>query len=209
MERRALFKWTGIFLLLLASAAAMGQNAESAVGGNSTLWVGGEASSFNPDYGCASSRPFGCTDQLIGPAAFFDLNVRPRWGAEGEARWLHWNGPGGQIESNYLGGLRYRAVHYRRLDGWVKMLAGAGLITTSNFPAAGSLKGSYFAYAPGGTVEVRLTSRISLRGDYEYQFWPSFAGPPTFSSTGGLVEHNNGLTPNGFSIGLTYRLLGY
>ena len=203
-----MFKWTGVFVLLLVPAAVQAQSAESAVGGNSTLWVGAEASSFNPDYSCSSDLPLGCNSQLVGPAALFDFNIEPKWGVEGEARWLHWNGPSDQIESNYLGGLRYRAVRYRRLDLWVKMLAGAGLITTAGFPAAGSLKGSYFAYAPGGTLELRLTRRISLRGDYEFQFWPSFAGPPTYDSSGNLVEHNNGLTPNGFSVGLTYRILG-
>jgi hypothetical protein len=85
---------------------------------------------------------------------------------------------------------------------------GAGLITTPYYPAAGSLKGSFFAYAPGGTVEYRLTHQLSLRGDYEFQFWPSFVGPPTFNSSGVLVEHNHGLTPNGLSVGATWRFLG-
>jgi opacity protein-like surface antigen len=179
------------------------------VGGNSTLWAGGEISSFNPDYSCSTLKPFGCQSQLVGPAAFFDLNVSRRWGVEGEARWLHWNGPSNQIESNYLGGGRYRVVNFYRLTGWVKLLAGAGLITTPGYPAPGSLKGSYFAYAPGGTVDFPLTRQISLRGDYEYQIWPSFAGPASLdTNTGTVVRHANGLTPNGFSLGVTYRFLG-
>lgn len=203
-----MLKRAGIFfVLLIAPAAAFTQVPQSAVGGNSSFWAGGEVSSFNPDFNCSSNLPYKCP--LIGPAAFFDFNVTPKWGAEGEARWLHWNGSGGEVESNYIAGGRYRAFRYRRLNGWVKMLAGAGLITTPNFPVAGSLRGSYFALAPGGTLEFPLTDRISLRGDYEYQFWPSFAGPPSYSSTGALVQHNNGLTPNGFSVGVTYRFLGY
>ncbi len=201
-------KWAGILILLLVPVAIMAQTAPATVGGNSTLWAGAEFSTFNPDYSCASSKPFGCANQLYGPAAFFDLNVRPKWGVEGEARWLHWNGNGGQIESNYLGGGRYRAYRYHRLDLWVKFLIGGGLITTPNFPAAGSLKGSYFALAPGGTVEYRLTHRITLRGDYEYQFWPSFAGPPSIDNNGNLIQHASGLTPNGFSFGASYRFLG-
>jgi len=43
----------------------------------------------------------------------------------------------------------------------------------------------------------------------DYEFLPSFTGPPTFSSTGQVVTHGSGLTPNGFSIGVTWRLLGY
>lgn len=206
-----MLKTAGIFLaLLIAPAALLAQVPPAAVGGNSSLWAGGEISSFNPDYSCSSSVPFNCSSQLIGPAAFFDFNVTPKWGAEGEARWLHWNGTGGMIESNYLAGGRYRAYRYHRLDAWVKMLAGGGLITSPNYPVAGSLKGSYFALAPGGTLELHLTQRISLRGDYEYQFWPAFVGPPTYdTSTGALVQHSNGLTPNGFSLGVSYRFLGH
>lgn len=197
-----------VFVLLIVPAAVFAQAPKSAVGGNSSLWAGGEVSSFNPDYNCSSSIPFKC-QSLIGPAAFFDFNVTPKWGAEGEARWLHWNGTGGEIESNYLAGGRYRVYRFHRLDAWAKMLMGGGLITTPNFPVAGSLKGSFFALAPGGTLELRMTDRVSLRGDYEYQFWPAFVGPPTYSTSGALVQHNNGLTPNGFSLGVTYRFLGY
>jgi opacity protein-like surface antigen len=201
-------KWTLLFALLTAPLFSLAQSSQSAVGGSASLWAGGEVSAFNPDYSCGSDVPLGCNAQLVGPAAFFDLNVKRKWGVEGEGRWLHWDGPGGQIESNYLGGPRYRVFNDRRLNLWLKVLLGGGLITTPYFPAAGSLKGSYFAYAPGGTVEYRLTHRISLRGDYEFQIWPSFAGPPTFNSAGDLIEHDHGLTPNGFSLGVAYRFLG-
>jgi hypothetical protein len=196
-------------VLLFIPLAVRAQNPYSANGGNSSLWAGAEFSTFNPDYSCSSNAPFGCSTQLLGVTALFDLNVQPKWGAEGEARWLHWNGYGDQIESNYLAGGRYRAYRYHRLDLWVKLLAGAGLVTTPYYPAAGTLKGSYFAVVPGGTVEYRLTHRINLRADYEYQIWPSFAGPPTLDSNGNLVQHNYGLTPNGFSFGFNYRFLGY
>ncbi len=204
-----MLKSAGLFVLLLFPSAVMAQSAPATVGGHSTFWAGGEISSFNPDYSCSTNVPFGCKSQLFGPAALFDLNVTPKWGAEGEARWLHWGGPNGQIESNYLGGGRYRLAHFSRLNFWGKMLLGAGLVTTPNYPAAGTVKGSYFALAPGGTIDVRITPRISLRGDYEYQLWPSFTGPPTYdASTGTLVQHNHGLTPNGFSLGVTYKFLG-
>lgn len=203
-----MLKWAGIVVFLLGPASMLAQVPQSAVGGNSSLWAGAEVSGFNPDYSCGSEVPLGCKNQLAGPTALFDFNVSPKWGVEGEARWLHWDGPGHQIESNYLGGGRYRAFRYHRLEGWVKLLVGAGLITTPYFPEAGSLKGSYFAYAPGGALQYRLTQRISLRGDYEFQIWPSFAGPPSISSNGTLIQHSNGLTPNGFSLGVNYRFLG-
>ena len=196
-----------LILLAFTAAAAWAQSPRSAVGGEGSLWAGGEMSSFNPDYSCSSSVPFRCAHQLFGPTVFFDFNLRPRWGAEGEARWMDWHGEGGQSESNYLLGPRYRLFQYHRLNGWAKMMFGGGWTTTPYYPQAGSLRGSYFVYAPGGTLSYRLTSHLAIRGDYEYQFWPSFVGPTTFSG-GTAIEHNHGLTPNGFSVGVAWRFLG-
>lgn len=186
----------------------MAQSPAAANGGNASLWAGAEATSFNPDWGCASASPFQCfSNQLMGPTAFFDFNVRPKWGAEGEARWLNWNGLGGMTLQNYLIGGRYRALRFHRLSLYGKLLIGGGWIQTPHYPQAGSLKGSFFAYAPGGTLEYPLWHHLALRGDYEYQIWPSFYGPAT-SGSGGMVQHNHGLTPNGLSVGVSYRILG-
>lgn len=203
-----MLKNIGLLALFILPTALIAQSPRSAVGGEASLWAGGEVSAFNPDWGCVNAYPLGCQNELIGPTAFFDFDVHAKWGVEGEARWLHWHGGGGEKEANYLGGPRYRFVQYHRLDAWAKVLLGGGWITTPNYPQAGSLKGSYFAYAPGATMDYRLTRRISLRGDYEYQIWPSFAGPPTYNASGQLIQHNGGLTPNGLSVGITYKFLG-
>jgi hypothetical protein len=201
-------KKIGLFALLLIPTALIAQNSQSATGGEASISAGGEMSAFNPDWGCPSSSPF-CASELIGPTAFFDFDLHGKYGLEGEARWLHWHGTGGEVESNYLVGPRYRLFRYGRLSGWFKLVVGGGLITTIDYPAAGSLKGSYFVYAPGGTLNYRLTHRLIVRGDYEWQFWPSFAGPPTYNTTTGeVVQNNSGLTPNGFSLGIAYRFLG-
>lgn len=188
--------------MLLLPAALLAQSPPAAVGGEASLWAGGEFTSFNPDYGCTSNWPFRCSHQVMGPTAFFDFNVESRWGVEGEARWLNWNGLGNEAISNYLIGGRYRAVQFRRLSGWVKLLIGGGWIQTPNYPQAGSLKGSFLAYVPGFTGQYRLTDRLALRGDYEYEMWPSF-----YSETSSGVIQSNGLTPNGFSVGVAYRIL--
>lgn len=191
-----MIKRIGILLLLLLPAALFAQSARSVVGGEAGLWAGGELSSFNPDWGCISNSPFRCGyNQLIGPTALFDFNARSRWGAEGEARWLHWHGVGGQTQADYLLGPRFRFFQFHRLNVWAKFEMGGGWITTPGYPnAIGSLQGSYFVYAPGGTLDYHLSHRLSLRGDYEYQKWPAL--------------NNNGLTPNGFSAGVAYRFLG-
>ena len=200
---------TGFLLLLLFPVALFAQSPRSAVGGEAGFWVAGEMSSFNPDYYCSDNSPFSCGQyQLIGPTAIFDFNARARWGAEGEARWLHWRGIGNQTQADYLLGPRYRVYQHNKLNAWVKIELGGAWTTTPYYPAAGSIKGSYFVYAPGGTLDYHLSHRFSIRGDYEYQIWPSFAGPPTVSPSGTVIEHNHGLTPNGFSVGVAYRFLG-
>jgi hypothetical protein len=208
-RRKNVFKKIGFLALFLLPAVLVAQSSESATGGEGRIMAGAEMSAFNPDWGCTTSSPF-CNEELIGPTAFFDFDLHQKYGIEGEARWLHWHGPGGEIESNYLAGPRYRAFYHGRFTGWLKLELGGGWITTINYPAAGSLKGSYFVYAPGGTVNYRLTHRIFIRGDYEWQVWPSFAGPPTYNpTTGTTLQNNSGLTPNGFSVGIAYRFLGY
>jgi hypothetical protein len=201
-------KSIGLFVLLFLPAALVAQSPKSAIGADASLWAGGEVSDFNPDYGCESNLPFNCSNDLLGATALFDFNVKPKWGAEGEARWLHWNGVGSEQESTYMIGPRYKVYRHNRYSLWVRFMGGGGWITTPYYPAAGSLKGSYFAYAPGGTVEYRLSRKLMLRADYEFQFWPSFAGPTTYSTTGAPVANGGGLSPNGVSVGVTYRFLG-
>jgi Outer membrane protein beta-barrel domain len=202
-------KLFGILALLVLPAALLAQSPSAASGGEASLSAGAEVTSFNPDWGCSSASPFQCWKrQLVGPTAFFDFNVHPKWGVEGEGRWLEWNGQSGMTIANYLIGGRYRIVQFGRLSGYAKLLLGGGWIQTPNYPQAGSLKGSFFAYVPGATVEYPLWHNVAIRGDYEYQIWPSFFGPPGLGSTGTTVQHNNGLTPNGFSVGVSYRILG-
>ncbi|MGA8531390.1 MAG: hypothetical protein WB622_16855 [Acidobacteriaceae bacterium] len=199
----------GLLVLLLFPAVVVAQNSKSATGGEGSVWAGGGMSTFNPDWGCTTTSPF-CGNQLIGPAVFGDFNLHDQYGVEAEARWLHWHpfSPG-LYEDNYLVGPRDRVFRWHGLLVWIKLEIGGAWIQTPGYPAAGSLKGSYFAFVPGGTFEYRLTRNLSVRGDYDFEIWPSFAGPPSYSSTGALVQHASGLTPNGFTFGVSYRVLGH
>ena len=192
------------FLLLIPYAMA-GQTREAANQLHSSLQVGGEFSLFNGDFYCSGSSPFDCGNGqplMKGLGVFIDYDTHTpwesgRWGAEGEFRWLHWGGHGGQVESTYLGGPRCRIYRWRKLDSWGKFLLGSGAITTAGFPGPNTLKGSFFVYAPGGSVDYRLTPRLSARLDYELQKWPDFGVAP---------PHNHSITPSGFSFGVNYRL---
>jgi hypothetical protein len=176
------------FLFLLGSVATHAQVAQSAHGGNSSVWVGGEFSSFNSDYDPLT--------RLEGAGVFVDYNLTPKYGAEGEIRWLKWNGAGDQTQSDYLAGGKYRVFKFHNFTANAKFLV--GLVRVKYPFDIGN--GNYFTYAPGGYADYRLSRRLSVRGDYEYQILPSAPGFP------GLPSH--GLTPNGFSIGVAYRILG-
>lgn len=190
-------------LCLLASLAVSAQSLPAAEGSGLSVWVGAEVSTFNPDYGCANSSPFSCGGhQLIGIAPFADVNhfLFRRIGAEGEARFMHWGGPGTVTESTYLVGPRVGLLSFKRklyLSG--KVLVGDAKIS---LPPKDPGNGSYFAYAPGVVVEYRATRRIFARAEYEYQLWPAFKGISTATTNG-----KGGLTPNGFSLGLSYAVL--
>ncbi len=162
---------------LLAQAAP-------AVRTGAALTGGAYYSSFHSDY---------TPNRLGGAGIYVDWDVFGRIGVEGEARWLRFNQQLGSYEDNYLAGPRY-SRRYGKFVPYVKFLMGAGeLEFPSNFG-----HGGYFALAPGGGLDYRLTRHVTLRVvDYEYQFWPSALG-------GGLPS--NGLTPNGFSFGAGYRL---
>jgi hypothetical protein len=181
---------------LLFSTTLFAQSLPSAERGAVSVWAGAEISTFNPDYGCKDSSPFTCWDQqLLGIAPFVDANhlIFQRLGVEGEARFLPWKGPGsGLTQSNYLAGPRVGLLRFRSKFFFTgKFLMGLGHIDT---PHQGAGNGNYFVYAPGADFEVRVKKRLTARVDYEYQLWPSFLG-------------GGGLTPNGFSFGVSYALL--
>ncbi len=186
-----------VFLSLICAVPVLAQSREAANTGTRRLFVGGEFSTFNPDWGCQSASAFTCwNNHLVGLGAFVDANhVVWKLGVEGEARWLHWGGPGqGLVESSYLVGPRYPLYKIQNLTLYAKGLIGEGRITRPLNLGSGS----YFALAPGATVEYRIKWNLVVRGEYEYQVWPQFQGLPG--------EPVKGLTPNGLSFGFGYRL---
>lgn len=179
--------------LLLLSPLVFAQAVPSAEGPGRSIWVGAEGSLFNPDWGCPSSSPFSCGHrQLVGVAAFTDVNrIIGKIGIEGEARWLLWHGPD-ITQANYLVGPRYPIINHRNFSTNLKFLAGGATISYPHY----SHWDGWVAFAPGITFGYRVSSRFLVRGDYEYQIWPGYVGD----------KGAHGLTPNGFSVGASYRL---
>lgn len=176
----------GFFVVTTAVLSA--QAARETRGGNSALWVGGEFSAFAPDYGHT---------YLKGVGANVDFDLTPKIGAIGEVRWLRFgnSGDGNETQADYLIGGKYRLLRWNRFDLDGKFLVGGVWITFPNDIG----RGSYFAMAPGGFVDYRLTPRFSLRAGYEYQFLPS--APNIFG------QPSHGMTPHGFTVGVEYKLL--
>jgi opacity protein-like surface antigen len=196
--KKTLLPWG--FLVVLP-CIALAQSRESANAKIPVVTAGAEFSIFNPDFYCKSNSPVECDGgHLIkGIGIFGDYNLRGRWGVEGEARWLHFGGLDGQVESTYLVGPRIKLYRHRALSVWAKFLVGDGVITSAHYPGPNTFQGSLFVYAPGAAVDYRISRKLSLRADYEFQRWPKFG----VGSLNG-VNHNNGLTPNGFSFGVAY-----
>lgn len=190
----------GFLLIFVLSSAGclLAQSEPAATSAPGSLSVGAEFSTFNSDWGCNSSAPFACwSTHLLGLGVVADANhIVGRFGVEGEARWLRWGGDGGDnlSQSNYLIGPRYRLYRLGRVTFLLKFPLGVSHMSSTSFGV-----GNYFTLAPGATAEYRLKKRMTVRAGYEYQIWPSFSGKPNLP--------NNGLTPNGFSIGASYRLL--
>ncbi len=179
--------------LLSGSGEARAQVAEAATGSAPHLWVGVEGSSFNPDYNKIEGR-------LDGVGFYGDYDLAHHLGAEAEVRLLDLRKVQGQTQKTFLIGPRINAYRYNKFTFYGKALGGLGLI---NYPYSPGTTisigyGSYFTFAIGGGAEYQIRPRLKIRGEYEWEDYPTapgFAGQPS-----------NGLTPSGYSVGVSYRI---
>jgi len=174
--------------LLLSPSRLLAQVAPAAHGASGSLWVGADYSNFLPD--------FGPSQRISGFGAYVDWNVTPRLGLEGEVRVLPFNGFSGESQDNYFAGPRVTLLHRGNFVPYAKILVG---VAQNDFPFKIGT-GRYLALAPGGGLDYRLSHRFAFRAEYEYQLWPSAPGVSG--------QPSNGMKPNGFSVGIAYRLLG-
>ena len=180
-----------VFILLAArSSSVHAQTVPSATSGQFSITAGGMASAFQPDYagGFVSGES---PNRLYGAAAFVDVKFNRWFQVEAEGRWLRFNQFVDIDETNYLIGPRLPIHRFGRCTPYVKALVGYG---SMNFEF-NDATGRFTAVAYGGGVDVKLTRRISARGDFEFQQWP-------------LWISNEQLYPYGVSAGISYRILG-
>jgi hypothetical protein len=167
------------FSLFLTIATTQAQVAPSATRNSLTLTAGATVSVFKPDY---------VPNKLGGIGAYVDLNIFHGIGVEAEGRWQRYNKFEGVSQDNYLIGPRYQFRRIWRVRPYAKGLVG---FTNMNFQQNIGT-GRFTTLAFGGGADLRVTRRISLRGDAEYQIWPDFLG--------------GSLKPYGASLGIGYRI---
>jgi opacity protein-like surface antigen len=179
-------------LTMLASALlcplARAQVVPSAYETAQSLWVGAEYADSS------ASFPYRTGQRLEGFAVFANYKLNSRLGVEGNARFLHFGGFENSTESSYLAGPRIGFLSKGRLHPYGKFLVGAGRI---HYPFDIG-DATYFALAPGAGADYRISRTWSLRAEYEYQIWPN--------SPGYANEPKHDLTPNGFQVGVAYRI---
>ncbi|HUA97162.1 MAG TPA: outer membrane beta-barrel protein [Terracidiphilus sp.] len=180
---------TLIVAVVFIAAPLPAQVVPSAFGPARSLWAGAEYSNLHAGF------PYQSDQRLWGIGVFSDYHLNTRIDVEAEARFLRFNSFYGESEDNYLAGPRYLAGTFRRFQPYAQFLVG---LAEMRYPfKIGSRQ--YFALAPGGGVNYRVGRRWTARAEYEYQLWP---GSPDYSN-----EPAHEITPNGFHIGLAYRLL--
>lgn len=129
-----------------------------------------------------------------------DFDFLPHFGAEAEFHSVSAPSPELLYERTYEIGARYYRT-YGRLVPYAKVLVGRGVFnyppclnSTQNVSCANL---AYNMFAIGGGADVKVRPWLYVRGDFEYQSWPSFRG-----TIGGPA---NGLTPELISIGAAYH----
>lgn len=178
-------------LLLCAPRPSAGQAALAAEENMSPWSVGAGFSNFDIDWG--HSR------RMDGITAWLDWRVPThlpllnRVGFEAEGREIDFQKPSSlpvMRQETGLGGITAELPGRRHLHPYAKYLIGIGGVY---FASSGYSHDTRKVLAPGGGVDWRLRHGLSLRAEYEYQFWRHLFGP-------------HDLTPNGVTVGVVWNI---
>jgi len=119
-------------------------------------------------------------------------------GIDVDARTIFMNTPS-QItrmqQTTFLGGVYYVVPRPWPVRPFARFGGGIGLIEFPDKNNPFYTRDSFAVYAPSGGVEVPVMNKLSIRGEYEYQFWQNVFG-------------SHVLTPQGGTVGVTYYLGG-
>jgi opacity protein-like surface antigen len=180
--------WSVVLAVGLLANFAQAQAGPAGIELPHALWVGGGYSNIHAGF------PYQSSQRLSGVGGFADYHLSDRIDIEAEARFLRWNSFSGETEDNYLAGPRYLVERFPKFQPYGQCLVGFGRI---QYPFQIDNR-RYLAIAPGAGVNFRISNRWTVRGQYEYQFWP---GSPGYKN-----EPAHEITPNGFQVGIAFRL---
>jgi opacity protein-like surface antigen len=181
--------WMVALAASLFAISARAQVVPSGEEARRALWIGGEYSNIQAGF------PYQSNQRLWGIGAFADYHLTPHFDAEAEVRFVRFNSFYGETEDNYLAGPRYLIERFGKIQPYAQCLVGFGKM---QYPFNIGT-GQYFALAPGGGANYRISHRWTLRGEYEFQLWP---GSPNLAN-----EPAHEIQPQGFHVGLAYRLV--
>ncbi len=168
-----------VVLVLVTSARAGAQSAESANVTRPSLWAGATVSDYYVQYG---------ERKMLGIAGLVDADSAHHIGLEAEGRWLEFRQTANVHLETYTIGPRFH-VDIGKFRPYVKGLVGVG---NFHFPYDYA-HGNYLMVAGGGGVDYALSHRWNIRlADVEYQDWPQF----TFGAMSSV----------GISSGVRYRI---
>jgi opacity protein-like surface antigen len=181
-----------LFLFVVGAASkARAQVTYSAQEGKLPFTVGFGVADFSDDWGSHNPRQVGLTLWLDWRIPHMPSKL-DGLGLEFEGRDINYATPSylpGHRMTTGLAGPMYEWRRQGRVRPFAKYLIGIGNL---DFPNPSNYQqDTRTIYAPGGGVDVRLLSRLSVRGEYEYQFWHAIFGP-------------RDLTPQGFTVGVVY-----
>lgn len=194
-------------VLIVCTPYALGQAKPTATR-TGDLQIGGAFVADFPDY---------TRHKFYGYGAYVDLDFSEHFGVEGEFRQAKdttidaYNGKTvPQYQRSFEGGLRYHR-NYGRLVPYAKAMYGYANMEYPPYPppADQTIPEAIVGYnfvAAGTGIDYRLIGHITVRADFEYQFW--FASPNAHlgfdynAGTGGLP---NGLTPILYTGGVAWR----
>jgi opacity protein-like surface antigen len=171
---------------------ARSQVTYSAEEGKLPFTVGLGISNFSDDWGNANPRQMGITLWVDGRLPHMP-SVLNGLGIELEGRDINWDTPSwlsGHRMDTALGGPIYEWRRIGRVRPYAKYLMGIGSI---DFPSPGKTYShdTRDVFEPGVGANVRAWNQVSVRAEYDYQFWHAIFGP-------------HDLNPQGFTIGAVY-----
>ncbi|HUH62680.1 MAG TPA: porin family protein [Terracidiphilus sp.] len=187
---RLKFVVAGLFLVL--AIPTFPQAAPSATQGGLPITFGAAVSTFHTDFSRYESGPTVWLDWNFyrGPRFLQGLSI------EAEARDLNYDRTGDNPKLRQTtagGGLLYHWQRWERIRPYGKALLGFGSISFTPRPGSTYSHDTRTVFAPGGGGDFRVWRGLTVRADYEYQFWPDW-------------KNNHAMNPQGLTVGASYDL---